>query len=118
MSRCDICLQDTDNGVACEDCSPDAESLRVQLTKATADAEAHRMRCDSLAAQLEASKRSELESDRRAHEAEAALDRFVSAVAAEERQAALQTDRDAWRTRAMSALEALESISATARTLV
>ena len=54
------------------------DAIAAQLTKATADAEAHRMRCASLETQLEAAKRAGLESDRRAHDAEARLESVLS----------------------------------------
>lgn len=57
----------------CQRCEVDG--LRASLAKAEGDAEAHRMRCDSLALQLEAWKRRGLESDERAIKAETELRR-------------------------------------------
>lgn len=57
-----------------------ADDLRAQLTKAEADAEAHRLRCVSLETQLEMWKRRGLESDERAEEAGALLDDASDAI--------------------------------------
>jgi hypothetical protein len=77
---------------AVECCAFLCTECRNALAKAEGDAEAHRMRCASLETQLAEWKRAGLESDRRAHEAEAALERFVGAVAAAERDALVDLD--------------------------
>jgi hypothetical protein len=82
----------------------EVDDLRAQLAKAEGDAEAHRLRCASLERQLEASKRAELESDRRAREAEARIAILLPTV---EHYASLYGN-----TRAQEALVALSEVRA------